>query len=252
MGGQVFRSVRGPGIAFVVLVLLTALADVLVAGWVWHVRAVLDGYLDGRVSDAEIERTLAAGALIDLPVVGLYLAAGVLFIVWLWRARSNADLIAPHEHKYRRSWAIWGWLPIVNLWIPRRYALDVWRTSRPLSAVGRGHSVVNWWWGLFLTSQVLERIAGRMLVNGETLEAFTGGAALATAAALLGVPAAVLAVVVVRRISDWQSTPGFLAPVELLSQPLVGLAPVDLVQRPSTIVTPPRDDPRWSRPDQEW
>jgi hypothetical protein len=245
----VFRSVRGLGVAFVVLVMLTALADVLVAGWVWHVRAVLDDYLDGRVGDAEIDRTLALGVMIDIPVIGLYLAAGVVFIVWLWRARSNAELIAPHEHKYRKSWAVWGWLPIVNLWIPRRYTLDVWRVSRPPREFGRTPAEVNWWWGLFLTSQVIERIAGRMLVNGETLEAFTDGATLATAAALLGVPAAVLAVVIVRRIGDWQSTPGFLAPVEVLSQPLTGPVPVDLHRQPPTIVAPPGDDPRWQRPE---
>jgi hypothetical protein len=245
----VFRSVRGLGVAFVVLVGLTALSDVLVAGWVWHVRAMLDGYLYGDVSEPEIDRTLASGALIDIPNIGLYLATGIVFIVWLWRVRSNADLVAPHGHQFRKSWAIWGWLPIVNLWIPRRYALDVWQVSRPAQELGRSHAEVNWWWALFLTSQVLERIAGQMLARGETLEAFTNGATLATVAALLGVPAAVLAVVVVRRIGDWQSTPGFLAPVELLSQPLVGLAPVDLHRQPPTIVAPPRDDPRWQRPE---
>ncbi|WP_447007814.1 DUF4328 domain-containing protein [Saccharothrix isguenensis] len=240
---------RGLGAAFVVLVGLTALSHVLVAGWVWHVRAMLDGYLYGSVSEPEIDRTLALSVLIDIPVVGLYLATGVVFIVWLWRVRSNADLVGPHGHRFRKSWAIWGWLPIVNLWIPRRYTLDVWQVSRPAHELDRSHSEVNWWWALFLTSEVLERIAGRILVHGETLEAFTNGAVLATVAALLGVPAAALAVVVVRRIGDWQSTPGFLAPVEALSQPWVGLTPVDLHRPPPPLVSPPPDDPRWQRPE---
>lgn len=42
-----FRSVRGLGVAFSVLVASTALLDLVLAGWVWRVHGVLQDYVDG-------------------------------------------------------------------------------------------------------------------------------------------------------------------------------------------------------------
>lgn len=47
-----FRSVRGLGVAFCVLVALTALMDVVLAGWVWRVHGVLQDFVDGRIGEA--------------------------------------------------------------------------------------------------------------------------------------------------------------------------------------------------------
>ncbi|WP_158845979.1 DUF4328 domain-containing protein [Saccharothrix deserti] len=240
---------RGLGIAFVVLVSLTALSDVIMAGWVWHLRDVLRDYVDDRVGQVEFDGTIATTELLELGNSALYVGAGVVFIVWLWRVRSNADLVAPHEHHYRKGWAIWGWLPIVSLWVPRRLTIDVWRISRPRHDLGRSPSEVNWWWGLFLAYLVVDRIADRMMTRSETVEELGNGAAMVVVAAVLSVPAAVFAVMVVQRIGAWQSVPGFVTPAEVLSPTSAGLAPVDLPGQPAPQIAPPGDDPRWQRPE---
>ncbi|QQQ78226.1 DUF4328 domain-containing protein [Saccharothrix sp. 6-C] len=245
-----FRSVRGLGAAFSVLVALTALSDLIMAGWVWRVHGVLEDYLDDRIGEAELDRTLSATNLFDLGNAALYLATGVVFVVWTWRVRANADLVAPDAHRHARHWAVWGWLPIISFWIPRRVLADVWEVSAPSAERGRDRAEVNWWWGLFIAYQVIDRIADRMLARSETADGFASGAAMLVVVALLSVAAATPAVLVVRRISAWQSSPGFVAPPEVVSPTSVGLAPVD-VPRPSVLpVTPPSHDPRWQRPEE--
>ena len=244
-----FRSVRGLGAAFSVLVALTALSDLILAGWVWRVHGVLEDYVDGRVGEAEFDRTLAATDLLDLGGGGAYLAAGVVFVVWTWRVRSNADLVAPDAHHHAKHWTIWGWLPIISFWFPRRVVADVWQASLPRHESGRGHAEINWWWGLFIAYQVIDRITDRMLARSESVDEFADGGAMLLVVAALSVPAAALAVIVVRRISAWQSVPGFFTPHEVVSPSSVGLTPVDVRRPPSPPIAPPAHDPRWQRPE---
>ncbi|XVS66482.1 DUF4328 domain-containing protein [Actinosynnema sp. CA-299493] len=244
-----FRSARGLGVAFSVLVALTALSDLIMAGWVWRVHGVLRDYTAGRVGEAELDRTLATTDLLDLGNAALYLVAGVVFVMWVWRVRANADLVAPDAHQHARRWVIWGWLPIVSFWIPRRVVADVRQVGLPPHERGRGQSEVNWWWGLFIAYQVVDRIADRVLARGESAADFADGAALLGVVALLSVAAAALAVIVVRGIDAWQSTPGFVTPPEFVSPTSVGLVPVDVPGPPAARITPPAHDPRWQRPE---
>ncbi|MEV8443995.1 DUF4328 domain-containing protein [Actinosynnema sp. NPDC051121] len=244
-----FRSVRGLGVAFSVLVALTALSDLIMAGWAWRVHGVLQDYIDGLVGDAEFERTLAVTDLLDLAGLAVYVAAGVVFVVWMWRVRSNADLIAPHAHHLAKRWAVWGWLPIISFWYPRRFLVDVWRVSTPRHEQGRGHAELNWWWGLFIAYQVIDRITDRMLSAGTTADDFGNGAVMLVVVAALSVAAAALAVNVVRRIGAWQSVPGFFTPHDFVSPPSVGFAPVDVPPPAAGPVAPPAHDPRWGRPE---
>ncbi|MFD1151756.1 DUF4328 domain-containing protein [Saccharothrix hoggarensis] len=243
---------RGLGVAFAVLVGITVVSDVLVTAWVWRLRDVLDDYLHDLVGEAELNGELAASAALGILNTALYVATGVVFVVWLWRVRLNADLIAPHASPYRRSWVIWGWLPIVSLWIPRRLVADAWDVSRTRHESAGGHGLVNLWWGLFLGYQVLDRVADRLLARSETVDGLGTGAQVLTLATALSVPAAVVAVLVVRRIGEWQSTPGFVTPDEVVSPMAAGLSPVDWpgAALPSNpVIAPPRHDPRWRRPD---
>ncbi|NUT47522.1 MAG: DUF4328 domain-containing protein [Saccharothrix sp.] len=244
-----FRSVRGLAVAFSVLAALTALSDLIMAGWVWRVHGLLRDYLDGRVGEAELDRMLALTDLLDLVGSLVYIAAGVVFVVWSWRVRANADLVAPYAHQHARHWTIWGWLPIVSFWIPRRVVADVWQVSRPGHEFGRGQADINWWWGLFLAYQVVDRITDRVLARSVTVDGIATGGVMLLVVAALSVAAAVLASNVVRRISGWQSVPGFVTPHEVVSPASVGLAPVDAPQPPQGSLAPPAHDPRWQRPE---
>ena len=88
------------------------------------------------------------------------MAAGVVFIVWLWRARGNAELFCYGQHRRGRGWVIGGWFcPVVNFWFPKQIVDDVIAASDPptpprfpdLRRIPRHGLVLAWWltllWG---------------------------------------------------------------------------------------------------------
>jgi hypothetical protein len=143
------------------------------------------------------------------------LAAGVVFLCWLWRARVNAELINSAQHRLSRGWTTGGWIcPVVNLWYPRFVVDDVWRTSRPdvqndLSTVqGIPHSsLVRSWWFAWLarwaTSVWFLVESGRPT----TLPTLRSMAFASTLGAVFTCVAGVLLVLVLRQITEWQSVP---------------------------------------------
>ena len=127
---------------------------------------------------------------------GALVLAAVAFIMWLWRARANAELlVGPHGQRLTREWVIGAWIcPVVNFWFPYQVVVDVWRASAP-KRDGRDALVV-WWWMTFLVSWLFTRfitLAGVV----ETIPLI--------AACALDIASGVLALLLVRRISDWQA-----------------------------------------------
>lgn len=74
------------------------------------------------------------------------LAADIVFWVFLWRMRVNAEAIAgPQSHRLSRGWTFWGWIcPIVNFWFPYLIVVDIYRASTP-DRSDDGGIVLRWW-----------------------------------------------------------------------------------------------------------
>src|ERR1700742_1587272 len=109
-----WQPVGGLGIAASVLIGLVALADVL--------------------ETIAVARGLNAQLLLFVTVYYVaLLGAAVVFIVWPWRGRADAGPAAgPPSQRLGKGWAIGSWIcPIVNLWFPYQYVVDVWRGSGP-------------------------------------------------------------------------------------------------------------------------
>jgi hypothetical protein len=176
-GFRQWQPVNGLAVAASVLVGLVALLS------------VLDTVAD--VSGQERQELL-----ILLLYTFALIAAAVVVIVWLWRARSNAELVAgPQSQRLGRGWGIGGWFcPVVNLWFPYQYVVDVWRASRPNQAAAEG--LVLAWWLTWLASKIVSRF-----------ERYDTDHSVAIVSCALEVAAAVLVVLVVRKISEWQSVP---------------------------------------------
>ncbi|WP_280319296.1 DUF4328 domain-containing protein [Nocardia wallacei] len=213
------RSLRGPAHA-----ILVAVAVVLVfrlVEWGIHVRNYL---LHADFENGELER---AQYLTDLEAARSWLGittvtmlaqavAGVLFVVWLYRARSNADALSPARHRLPRVWAVLGFLPLLNFALPPIVLDDVQRAvhpDTPLAAVRpRGNSttaVVTLWWLSFVLGSLLLAILSLAMLMVGTQPADAGrfgGAVLVFLAgvALIGT-AAVLLAVLLRRVERWQS-----------------------------------------------
>ncbi|QUQ71901.1 DUF4328 domain-containing protein [Kutzneria sp. CA-103260] len=171
-----WRPVGGLGIAAALLVGLVGLADILETA----------AELTGQDTKAALLAVVFAFALVT---------AAPVFIVWLWRARANAELIAGRaSQRLGRGWGIGGWLvPIVNLWFPYQYVVDVWRASAP-NRESTTEAVVLTWWLALLGTWIVSRF-----------ERYDTDHSVALLSCALDVVAAVGLVLVIRRISAWQS-----------------------------------------------
>jgi Domain of unknown function (DUF4328) len=210
-----YKEIGGPGLAAAVLIGAAEVADALSAWSDWHRYGVVRDYLAGLPGITEddlngADRLAAAtgwGYLIAL------LVAAVVFLVWLWRARTNAEVLCDASHRRSRGWVIGGWIcPVVNLWFPFQIVDDVHRASRPdnpRDLIGLrdlpGSTLVGFWWALWLGGLLINRYAGTILGGEITLESFHGYAILTTISASLDVAAAVLIIKIMRQVSAWQS-----------------------------------------------
>lgn len=84
----------------------------------------------------------------DITMFGL----GIGFVVWLRRARINAEHRGWRQRR-NRAWAFWGWiLPLVNLWIPFQMMGDIWRAGLPLHRRRKIAWLPALWWSSWLLS----------------------------------------------------------------------------------------------------
>ncbi|MFC9926570.1 DUF4328 domain-containing protein [Streptomyces sp. NPDC127190] len=201
------REVTGPATAVTVLISLELVREVLVTVANWRLYFVARDYLAGRATSAELDAadsdTLAQ--LVSWPSFVVMIAAGVVFLVWLWRARINAELMSgAAAHRRSRGWVVGGWIgPVVNLWVPYQVVSDIWRASAPRRTVPV--TLVNAWWALFAATIIVKPIQWRMSARFDSLQDVQSNANVSTLLTALYVGAGVLVILVVRRITAWQA-----------------------------------------------
>ena len=148
-------------------------------------------------------------AAANIAVAVLMLAIFVCFVIWMWRAAKNNEALGRPQPRLGPGWAIGGWfIPLAFFVIPVLVAQDLWRGSD--ASVPRGDirwkigprsALVGWWWGLFLVSFL------RGSSSSDNLSTFSDlrtSDTLSLIGRVFFVAAAVLSILVVRRISERQ------------------------------------------------
>ena len=141
------------------------------------------------------------------------LAAGVVFIVWLWRARGNAELFCYGQHRRGRGWVIGGWFcPVVNFWFPKQIVDDVIAASDPrtppllpdLRRIPRHGLVLAWWLIWVATRSGAPGATSDLAADVQDVSDQAVGASVSTLGAVLTAVCAVLAIRVVRLVNRLQ------------------------------------------------
>ncbi|MGW5774685.1 DUF4328 domain-containing protein [Streptomyces sp. NPDC003863] len=139
----------------------------------------------------------------------LYAATAVVFIIWFHRLRKNAEVWAGDLQSRTPGWAIGGWfIPIGNFWIPRAIAVDIWRASRwaPSAADAKGEmALINGWWTFLIAGNLVNYVSGKMYGAAEAPEDYVTATQWSLAGYGLDAVAAVLAILVVRRLTSMQT-----------------------------------------------
>jgi hypothetical protein len=205
-------------LAGVVIVLLSAYFVVSAIGLVsdWLELELANRLVEDQavaVTPAELDASDARQGLIGVLQVLIYLATGVMFILWFRRAYRNLEAWGTEGLRFEAGWTVGGWLvPFLNLVRPKQVMNDLWRATDPELPVQPGVAwkqvrvplLVHAWWLLFLLSLAVGIVASNLRQGVSTLPQFRSASLITLLGDALILPAAVLACLVVNQITQRQ------------------------------------------------
>jgi multisubunit Na+/H+ antiporter MnhC subunit len=210
-----WRSLRGLTTALTWLfsahIVLTV---VLIIGVVNHFRVLGDNETGGLVFDTKAvndANALPAAMILLSGLVGL--TTFVLLIIWLYRAAKNNEALGRQNPRLGPGWAIGGWFIPIAWWvIPFIVLDDVWRGSDPSIARGdpswRRSSTMGAIWAWLVTAAIFTIPSGIASSTGDVRadepEKVRRDDILRVIGAVAAIAAAVLAILVTRRIAARQ------------------------------------------------
>jgi len=209
--------VSGYGIALIVAGCLSVFILISIAG------AVVDISLIQVLSKASGLRTTPAGVVdsqilalvIRFVLTGVVLFTAVFFLIWIHRAHKNLKVFGAAELKYSPGWAVGGFfVPMLNIFRPYQVIGEIWKASASGARRGDG---TNWklesippyfglWWGLWLLSAILDFFSAFMILGGGLNNAQLVASRYRLVYDVVSITCAVLAIVVVFRITARQET----------------------------------------------
>jgi hypothetical protein len=208
------KRVAGVARAAMILVGLTATAQLLSILANRNAVGDADAYLAGRTDEQEFATAIAPVALVSIVQFAGLLASAVLVIIWMYRITANHRVL--HRSGTRGpGWAIGGWFapPLVNI-IPFLMFRELWKASDPAVPVGgewRSSAVsplVTAWFvfngvmGTILFIASLSGLSTSFSSSERVLaEDITGDQTLAILAALNSVISAVLFLAMARQLT---------------------------------------------------
>ncbi|MEU4196710.1 DUF4328 domain-containing protein [Kribbella sp. NPDC026611] len=183
----------------------------------WNTYSVVHRYLGGmpNVDDADLNRADAIAKVTAIPNVIISVAAAVVFVIWLWRARVNSEVFCQADHRRSHGWVLASWfVPGPNLWYPKQIVDDVWLASDPKTPVYtddlrrfRTPSLTSVWWVAWIAALAFDVVVRRFLMWMEATVGSLRGIALAgTASLVLTAVSAVAATMVIRKINHMQTS----------------------------------------------
>ena len=139
----------------------------------------------------------------------LFVITGILFCMWIHRAHRNLPSLGASGLKYSPGWAVgWFFVPILSLFRPFQVTTEIWKASDPTTEINDSlvwqsaptSPLIAFWWVLFLITVFLGNILLRIGLQAETPSELLTVSWLTFAMDVVDIPAAVLAILVVRNI----------------------------------------------------
>lgn len=122
------------------------------------------------------------------------IATMIVFSIWIYRAGRNLIAVGHEDLRFSPASRIWWFaVPVASLFKPFQGMRELWNASRGTLPHDQNDAIVSAWWGLFLASQVLSRLAMR-----------AEGTWIALADAVVGIALAAFAIALLRGIAAGQ------------------------------------------------
>ena len=199
------KAIRGLATALSVLLSITAVAALVLAGALFNRASVLEDPFGASFDELQgADDGAAAGAGFFLLS---FVATGILWIVWQYRHAKNARALGQTDG-LAPGWAIGGWfIPLANWILPGLQLKQAAEASDPTGARKAPPIVIVWWilWAIGGFASFSTRNSGNEeIASVDDIESFRTGDQLAAVGMLVVIAAALVAVVMVRSLSQRQ------------------------------------------------
>lgn len=171
----------------------------------WHVlrgQFIGEGTLSDHGAQLDWVRRMQAVA---------WSATAAVFLCWVHRTHTNLPALGAHPVGYTPRWAVGAFfVPLLNVIHPIHVLREIWHASDPARSgheePGRGRmpALLPWWWLLVVVAVVADPFPARFLDNSAARLDLGPGMQRLVVAGLAEIAAAVLAIVIVRRITALQ------------------------------------------------
>lgn len=136
--------------------------------------------------------------------LAIHIAAATFFIMWFRRAYNNLHTVGV-KLEFEEQWACYSWfIPILNLFRPFSIMQEVWTKTQVSSDAERveSNSLLEFWWAAWIANTFISRISGKMPID--TLDELKTSSVFGIISDTVGLSALILAIMVVRKIADFE------------------------------------------------
>ena len=190
-------------------VFLAVAAASVWSGWleIELLQRAAGGEAISEVEDAasEIRQGIAGGAYFVT-----FALTAIMFLRLIYLSNRNARILGANGMRFTPAWAAgWYFVPIASLWKPYQAAKEIFKASHPEFGTdwqqAPSPGVLPLWWMLWVISGAVAQGVFRAALRADTIDELLLSSWVMLISDALDVPLAVLAIVVVGRLSTWQS-----------------------------------------------
>jgi|GEM_PF-313897 len=141
----------------------------------------------------------------------VYAISAFTFIQWFRRAYFNLHLKVK-KVAHTESWAAGSWfVPIINLSRPFQIMKELFHKTEKLlysSNVDFKKTekfvILNWWWGLWITSNIVGQFVYRYTSHAETIDQFIYSTIASIFGSLIGIPLAIITIIMIKKYAKME------------------------------------------------
>jgi len=105
-----------------------------------------------------------AFAVLGIGAFVVYVLSVIFVCLWTFRAMKNLHTVKSRVVEVSPGWAVgWYFIPFANLWMPFKGMSQIWHGSHDQAGMASpGAAGLNWWWALWIISNIVSNISIRL------------------------------------------------------------------------------------------
>jgi len=136
------------------------------------------------------------------------LVTAFLFLMWIYRANGNAQILTEHKMRFTKTWSvIWYFIPILNIWKPFQVLKEIWTVDSRAKVEEeelKSPPILGLWWFLWLCSFTLDNISLRYALKAEEMPEILRATLVSIAADVLAIPLCIVTIILITKFHTLQ------------------------------------------------